>query len=217
MSRSNIWLCALGVLALSASAAADSHGKSAAEDEGRGVLPNTYQFGAPFERVDASSISNCRLQCDTDVRCDAWSYLPATSSGPATCEVKFAIGQSSYMPGAVSGISTRYKVTPIDMSLGSELAGGPNSAPSQPSAKPDVRNIPRIEDPGPAPRVYRGNELAGPANILTPPPPRRWRVLAAPSDAAQRLVGPRPAPILIASHAALWRTARAGRFWFRRQ
>lgn len=169
MSRSNIWLCAVGVLALSASAAADSHAKSAAEDKSGDVLPNTYQFGAPFERVEANSVSNCRLQCDTDVRCDSWSFLPETSNGPARCEVKFAIGQSSYMPGAVSGISTRYKVTPIDMSLESELAGGPNAAPSQPSAKPDVRNIPRIEDPGPAPRVYRGNELAGPANILTPP------------------------------------------------
>lgn len=168
MSRSNIWLCAVGALALSASAAADSHSKGTVEDEGRDVLPNTYQFGAPFERVDASSVSNCRLQCDTDVRCDAWSYLVETSNSPARCEIKFAIGQSSYLPGAVSGISTRYKVTPIDMSLESELAGGPNAAPSQPSAKPDVRNIPRIEDPGPAPRVYRGNELAGPANILTP-------------------------------------------------
>lgn len=169
MSRSNILLCAIGALALSASAAADSHAKSSGEDDGHDVLPNTYQFGAPFERVEASSVSNCRLQCDTDVRCDAWSYLPATSNGPARCEVKFAIGQSTYLPGAVSGISTRYKVTPIDMSLDSELAGGPSAAPSQPSAKPDVRNIPRIEDPGPAPRVYRGNELAGQANILTPP------------------------------------------------
>ncbi|MEL6830997.1 MAG: hypothetical protein AAFO63_12775 [Pseudomonadota bacterium] len=159
----------IAALALSGVAFAESHASPPAADSHKDALPNTYQFGTAFEVVDTSDAANCRLQCDTDVRCDAWSYLPATVNGPERCEVKFSVGKSTYYPGAVSGISARYRVTPIDMTAENELSGGTNALPSQPTAKRDTWAIDLFQDPGPAPRIYRGNELAGPANILTPP------------------------------------------------
>jgi len=152
------------LLSSSAVAFADAHNQ-----DQKHVLMDTYQFGAAFEVVDANDVADCRLRCDSDVRCDAWSYLPETSDRGARCEVKFSIGKSTLFPGAVSGVSSRFDVTPIDMTLESELLGGPNDLPSQPSAKPEAIVSGPANSAGSAPRVYRGNELSGPANILTPP------------------------------------------------
>lgn len=155
-------------LTFSAFAFADSHSADPETETGY-VLQNTYQFGAAFELVDAGSVSACRTHCDTDVRCSAWSFLPATMNGPERCEVKFSIGKSVTYPGAMSGLSARYEVTPIDMSSDVKLSGGPDELPSQPSAKTDPTIATSLQDPAPAPRIYRGNELAGPANIIQPP------------------------------------------------
>ena len=137
--RAIIVFAAFSLLGAGLSAFGDHHRQSMSAREA-GHLPDIYFFGGTYRTVEAETADACAGQCGDDVRCRAWSYVPARTETQSFCELKRNGGIAEAQPRTVSGISPRHQAlyansarlsmqdigaTPIADDTG--LAGGPGS------------------------------------------------------------------------------------------
>lgn len=111
------------------------------------VEDNTYRFAQPYRSERGTTAEACAYVCSSDRNCAAWSLTPATFQLGPRCELKQTPGTASHRPGAVSGMSTTWQMSPERDSVMRYQVAIPESR--QPAAVP----LEQLR-PSPVPRVF---------------------------------------------------------------
>lgn len=66
-----------------------------------------YRLGGTYLWVEAADANACARRCESEARCQAWSFADAGLGHSPACEIKSSPGRLLERPGMVSGLSPR--------------------------------------------------------------------------------------------------------------
>ena len=133
---------------------------------------DTYRYGDLYRSERGTSVEACALMCSRDSACASWSLTPATFRLGPRCELKRTPGATSHRPGAASGMSETWQMTP---DTHAEMRYQPRVPESrQPAAVP----LDQLR-PSPVPRVFGD-----------PPPVREPELMGGPSTRVSAVMRP---------------------------
>jgi hypothetical protein len=66
-----------------------------------------YRLGGTYLWVRAGDANACARRCESEARCQAWSFADAALGHSPACEIKSSPGRLIERPGMVSGLSPR--------------------------------------------------------------------------------------------------------------
>ena len=153
------------------------------------VEKNTYRYAQPYRSERGTSAEACEHICSTDTACAAWTLTPASFETGPRCELKRTPGKTSYLPGAVSGLSAKLLMDPARDAVMRYQVAVPEGY--QPAAVP----LDQLE-PSPTPRVVGDPLVMSEPELLGETEPKVIPVKVA---KAPPPLPPAPAPVVEAA------------------